>query len=152
MHNLVRGYCMNKDRIKKIATLVEKHWEDYPKGGGINSMYFVQEIFQKYKLTDPEWEEVLKECNQRAEKAKRNSWLSIPSGSLVLTILSFLAMGYTSIFFLVSLFYVYTLPSQILFPEGTYIEREQLVNNLNLVVLGLGFLSIYIFTSRKKNK
>lgn len=141
---------MEREKIKEIATLVENHWAKYPKGGGIDSMYFVQEIFQKYKLTDPEWEEVLKECNQKTDKIKRNSLLSKPIGSLVLTILSFLVMGYTSIFFLVSLFYVYSLPSQLLFPNGTYSEREQFVDIVNIVIVGFGLFLMYV--TAKKNR
>ena len=140
---------MEREKAKEIATLVEKHWAKYPKGGGIDSMYFVQEIFQKYQLTDPEWEEVLKECDQRTNKIKRNSLLSIPIVSLILTILSFLVMAYTSIFILVSLFNVYSLPSQILFPNGTYLEREQFVNIVNILIVGLGFFLMYVTANRK---
>ena len=147
--NLVRGYCMERDKIKEITNLVEKHWAKYPKA---DHTIFYLDILQKYKLTDADWEEVMEEYNRRTDQMKKKFWISKHIIDPLLIIIGYLAIAYTSLFLLFSLSQVYTLPSQILFPEGTYMEREQLVNNLNLVLLGLGFFSIYILTDKKKNR
>jgi hypothetical protein len=70
----------------------------------------------------------------------------------LLTVLGYLSIVYTSLFLILGLSRVYSLPSDILFPEGTFVERGQLVNNLNLVIIGIGFISLYVLSSRKKNK
>lgn len=140
---------MEKERLNEITTLVERHWEKHPKG---NHRDFYLDLIQNYGLTDDDWEEVIKEYNRRTDKIERRFWFKKNIIDPLLTILGYLLITYTSLFLTLSLTHLYTLPSQILFPEGTYIEREQLVNNLNLVLLGLGFLSIYILNGRKKNK
>ena len=68
-----------------------------------------------------------------------------------LTLLSYLLMVYTSLFLLISLFNVYSLPSQLLFPNGTYSEREQLVNMLNIIIVVIGLLLMYFHAKKKRN-
>lgn len=146
IYNLVRGYCMERRKIKEITTIVEKHWAKYPKA---DNTIFHLDILQRYRLTDADWEEVMKEYNRRTDQIKKKFWFSKHIIDPFLTFLSYAIMVYTSIFVLVSLFNVFSLPSQILFPNGTYSEREQLVNIVNIVIVGLGFFLMYVAADRK---
>ncbi len=139
---------MEREKIKEITTIVEKHWAKYPKAD--NTIFYL-DILQKYKLTDEDWEEVMKEYNRRTSKIKKELWISKHIIDPFLTFLSYVVMGYTSIFILVSLQNVFSLPSQILFPNGTYSDREQLVNIANMIIVGVGLFLIYITANRKRN-
>jgi uncharacterized protein YhhL (DUF1145 family) len=134
---------MEKEKIKEITTLVEKQWEKYPKAD--NTIFYL-DILQRYKLTDADWEEVMKEYNRRTDKMKRKLWISKNLINPLLNLLSYAVMIYTSLFVLISFFNIYTLPSQVLFPNGTYPEREQFVNgaNLAIVIIGLFVMSTYV--------
>lgn len=140
---------MRKERLDEITTLVENHWAKYPKA---DNRIFYLDLIQKYGISDADWEEVMEEYDRRTIKMEKKFWFLKNIIDPFFKIFGYLVIAYTSLFLLFSLSQVYTLPSQILFPEGTYMEREQLVNNLNLVLLGLGFFSIYILTDKNKNK
>ncbi len=140
---------MNKERIREIATLVEKHWAKYTKRNHYEDRVFLTKILQEYKLTDEEWDEVMQECNRRTDKMGRKLWIT---QYIVYPLGNFLGYGiiiYTCLFFLVSLSYIYSLPSQILFPDGTYPERESLVNGANIIILCIGILLIYTFEKKR---
>jgi hypothetical protein len=142
------GY-MEKKRLDEITTLVENYTA---KSSNTDNRSFYLSLIQEYGLSDADWEEVMKEYEKRTSKIERKLWLFKYVLDPLLTVLGYLSIVYTSLFLILGLSRVYSLPSDILFPEGTFVERGQLVNNLNLVIIGIGFISLYVLSSRKKNK
>lgn len=140
---------MEKEKINEIATLVEKQWEKKYPEGSLEDKRFLTEILLKYNLSDDDWNIVLSECNRRTGILEKKFWISKYLIDPILAFLSYVVMIYTFLYIFVGLIYLYSLPSKIIFPNGTYAEKEGFVNGLSIVIVILG---LFLFWNRMENK
>lgn len=141
---------MGKEKINEIATLVEKQMEHIPQNHYENRI-FLNDLLRKYNLSDEDWKIIMNECNKRTEKMEKKLEVELFFDKYItkplLKILYYIVIVYTQIFITISILNIYSTPSRILFPYGTYPEREQVINFINIMVVGLG-----IFLLLKKAK
>jgi len=135
---------MDKSKIKEIAIILDNHMRKYQNETKSERQDFLMELLRKYNFTDEEWEEVVQEWNRKMDKelltVRRKNFFS----STLLNIISWICIGYASIFFCISLIYIYDLPSQIIYPEGANSDIRYITNTISLILFFLGIFLIYV--------